>query len=284
MQKIKLFLSILIFLLVFDTISLGQNKLPQDSNFTGHSYFKISTDYISNNVYLGRKDSAIMPYLIPGIGYYHRSGLFVEGSLSLIPKNDAKVDLFTIDGGYDFHSKDEKFTGEIFAAKYFFNDSSRSVQSEISGEADAIAAYDFGFISINGGIDVLFSNPADVMLDAGLSHSFTFGSNDDWSVTPTFLTNIGSLNFYKNYYKKRKLKKLRSLRVPVTISGKNNFSALDYEFSLPLAYDTKKWSFLVSPDYAIPVDPIKYSVNGNFVKEEKLSNSFYVEASAAFKF
>ncbi len=285
MRKIKLLFTI-VFLFAINIISSAQNEINKelsllDSNIQT-SYFKIGADYISNNVYFGRKDSAAIPYIVPSIGYYNKSGLFIEGSVAVIPKNTIRADLFTIGGGYDFHSSNEKFTGELYVAKYFFNDSSKTVQSETNGEADAIAAYDFGPISINGGINVLFTDPVDVILTAGLSHEFLFGNSYQWSLTPTALTNIGSLNFYKNYYIKRKLKK-RNGRT-VTVSGTNKFSALDYEFSLPLSYDTKKWSLLISPYYTIPVNPIQYSINRIMLKQETLSNSFYVEASAAFKF
>ena len=134
---------------------------------------------------------------------------------------------------------------------------------------------------MNGSVNLLFRSPLDVILTAGLSHPFVFGDDYEWSVTPTASTNIGSLNFYKNYVIKRKLKK-RSRNI--TISGTNKFAALDYEFSLPLAYDTKKWSLLISPYYTIPVNPIQYSLNGIVLKQETLTNSFYVEASVAFKF
>ncbi len=286
MRKIKLLAFVPLFLFVFKTSLSAQNEIDKDLSFldsnTQSSYFKIGADYISNNVYFGRKDSSNIPYLVPLIGYYNKTGLFIEGSLSLIPKNNIRTDLFTIGGGYDFHSRNQKFTGEIYAAKYFFNDSSKSVKSETKGEVDGIAAYDFGPLSINGSVNVLFTNPADLIFTAGLSHAFLFGNSYEWSVTPTASTNIGSLNFYKNYVIKRKLKK-RNGRT-VKISGINNFSALDYEFSLPVSYDIKHWSFLISPFYTIPVNPIQYYVNGIFYKQETLSNSFYMEASLAFKF
>ncbi len=284
MLKINLLL-FAFFLLLFHAASFAQEKTNNNLDTLKFSYFKVGVDYVNNNVYLGRKDSAKIPYLTPEIGYYHRSGLFIEGSLSVIPKAGAGIDLFAIDGGYDFHSNNEKFTGELFAAKYFFNTSSKSVRSEISGETDAIASYNFGPVSLNGGADVLFSSPADLILNAGLSHEFYFGNSDEWAITPTFLTNIGSLNFYKNYYKNRKFKKKRSTRsTPVTVTGKNNFSMLDYEFSLPLYYDINKWSFYISPNYVIPVNPIQYAVNGVFAKQEQLSNSFYLNINAAFDF
>lgn len=270
-------------LILLSKVSFAQITGEEHTDTTETSYFKISMDYLSNAVYLGRKDSASIPYLTPFIGYYNRSGLFAEASLSLIPKAGSGIDVFAIDGGYDFHTRNKKLTGELLAAKYFFTDSSKSVRSEVKGEADASLAYNFGAVSINGGVGVLFTSPADLVLDAGLSHEFDFGSDNEWSVTPTFLTNIGSLNFYKNFYKNRKLKKKRGVRT-VTVTGKNNFSMLDYEFSLPISYSINKWSLLISPYYTVPVNPVKYFINGTFVKQETLSNNFFLEATISLEF
>ena len=139
MLKIILLAGFLLSMLAFKKTASAQNEIDKELSFLDSadaktSFFKIGADYISNNVYFGRKDSAINPYLTPLIGYYDKSGLFVEGSLALIPKNNIRTDLFTIAGGYDFYSKNNKFTGEIYAAKYFFNDSSKTTKSETKGE------------------------------------------------------------------------------------------------------------------------------------------------------
>ncbi len=47
-----------------------------------NSYAEAGIQYISNIVFPGRKDSVAVPYVSPSIGYSHKSGVFVKGSLS----------------------------------------------------------------------------------------------------------------------------------------------------------------------------------------------------------
>ena len=50
----------------------------RDNSDPAKSYFSSGTNYQTDNVYLGRKDSATIPYLSPRLGYYYKSGLFAE--------------------------------------------------------------------------------------------------------------------------------------------------------------------------------------------------------------
>src|SRR5436305_9021637 len=45
-------------------------KLIKKSHFDG------GISYLNNDVYLGRKDSSLLPYYIPVLSYYHKSGLY----------------------------------------------------------------------------------------------------------------------------------------------------------------------------------------------------------------
>ncbi len=47
------------------------------------SHFEAGISYQSNDVYLGRKDSTVLPYIIPAFSYYHLSGLYATVSLGI---------------------------------------------------------------------------------------------------------------------------------------------------------------------------------------------------------
>ena len=65
----------------------------------------------------------------------------------------------------------------------------------------------------------------------------------------------------------------------------NKFGILDYELSLPIAYDAKKWGLFFTPTYAIPQNPISYTApGGNIFVAEKFDNVFYAEFGAYLKF
>src|SRR5579862_4023180 len=59
------------------------------------SHFRAGIDYLSNNVYFGRKDTVNTPYLTASFGYYHKSGLFINSSASyLTSSGEGRIDLF----------------------------------------------------------------------------------------------------------------------------------------------------------------------------------------------
>ncbi|MDQ2752581.1 MAG: hypothetical protein M3R72_06105 [Bacteroidota bacterium] len=106
----------------------------------GSSYFKADINYLSNNVYNGRKDTLPVPYLTPTFGYYNKSGLYVESSVSFLTSSYAfRPDLFTVSGGYNFDIGDN-FSGSLSADKYFASKQSVSVRSEIKGTLNADAS------------------------------------------------------------------------------------------------------------------------------------------------
>src|SRR5580765_201191 len=90
------------------------------------SYVKAGLSYLSDNVYLGRKDSVAVPYISPSIGYYHKSGFYVNSSLSVIPvSGETRIDLVTFEGGYTYSAK--KLNVEISVSKEFYSDESYNV-------------------------------------------------------------------------------------------------------------------------------------------------------------
>ena len=247
------------------------------------SYFKLSASYLTNSVYNGRKDSTLLPYLTPSIGYFDKSGFFVKGSLSyLAASGNSRIDLFTLETGYDFTITD-KWYGGIYGSKYFYNNSSTGVRSETKGGLGGSVSYDPGFVTVSAGVDLSFASKTDINFSGSIAHGFYFGDKgDEWSLTPTITANAGSQNSYQDYVKKRKLKGGSNTAVQ---TSSNSFSILDYELSLPIAYDAKKWGLFFTPTYAIPQNPISIaSSTGSGYTTEKLTNVFYAELGAYLKF
>lgn len=254
------------------------------------SYFKVSADYLSNSVYYGRRDSLRLPYLSATFSYHHKSGVYADVSLSyLASKDQSQLDATTITAGYSFHDRNEKLYGDVYAYKSFNNSASYSVKSDINAGAGSYISYDAGPATIAAGANVAFSTKTDISLNLGLSHTFEFGNNSNWSVVPSAVVNAGTQNFYESYYANRKysIKRRRrgSATAPVNVSViKKDFSVLDYELSSPLYYDDNKWGLFFTPTYAIPVNPVQFSINGVPFKTEALKSSLYVEVGAYVKF
>jgi hypothetical protein len=294
---------IILTLVFFGTVFLGFAQedttiapVPIDS-VRAKSYRKLSVSYLNNSVFNGRKDSLTTPYITPSFGYYAKSGFYINGSLSyLSTSGSSRIDLFNIETGYNFSSGN--FDGGISANKSFYNSSSTNVKSEVTGSVMGSAAYDFNFIRphIEGGVN--FGNSSDYLLSFGLEHTF-YAAKDKLQITPSFITNGSTQNYYSSYYNKRKyagkFKKTAGVTYEITADVENasKFKLLDYEFSLPIDYTVKKITFSFIPVYAIPTNPAVVTVQ---VKPssgpvpapktftEKLDNTFYFSFEIGFKF
>lgn len=271
-----------------------------DSTKNG-SYFKLSGSYLSNLVYNGRKDSLLTPYITPSLGYYDKSGFYLSGSLSYLSSStDSHIDLFSLDAGYDFDIT-SKFSGTVYANKSFYNKASTAIKSDITASIGSSVTYDFDLLQLTGGADLLFAAKPDIAVDLGLAHAFYFGEHNNlFSITPSFTANMSTLHFYEGYTN-RKIGKNATKANPnaasatstTTVNGGSKFTLLNYELSLPLAYDAKKFGFFFTPSFALPQNPI-YTTTTTVVKlrngsqseitqdstpqsEKKISNTFYLE-------
>ncbi|MEP6617317.1 MAG: hypothetical protein ABJA57_12090 [Ginsengibacter sp.] len=90
--------------LVIFTLASGSQLHAQTDTSQKVSYIKIGTSYLSNAVYSGRKDSSIVSYFRPAIGYFHKSGLSinVEASLLVNAPGAGRLDEVAIEAGYNY--------------------------------------------------------------------------------------------------------------------------------------------------------------------------------------
>ena len=275
-----------------------------DSAKTKTSYFKVSANYLSNAVYSGRKDSSVVPYLRPSIGYYNKSGFFVSAGMAILvsPSDPTQVDLITAEAGYEFNIS-EAIAGGISASKYFYSDASFATTSEMKGSVGINFSYDVPAITIGVGSELLFSTNTDLGAYLNVSHAFALDKDDKFMATPTLQVNAGTQYFNQAYYEFRKYsvvtnsgngsnrgrghaKNITTSTTTVqtiTFTDQNKFSLLDYELSLPVTYDSKSWGVFFTPHYAIPTSAASYVINGQ-LKKEQLSNAFFAEAGVYIKF
>ena len=296
------------FVNLFVLNNYGQAQ-PADTNKHEQlvSYWKVGMSYLSNYVYMGRQDSLPTPYLTPTIGYYHSSGFYVSGSLSyLVEKKSRRIDYGSIDIGYSFDLT-ERLSGEVYANKSWYNQSSTNVASDIKGYLGGVLGYDVDFIQVNGGMDLLFSNKPDFTCNLGLSHAFEFGDNDKAvSVEPTFTTNWSTLHSYEGYINRRVGKRPGTgipLNTTITAETKvqnNRLTLMDFELSLPFTYESSHFGINFTPTLAIPRNPIYTTTTITTTtpggiqnsqtfpstpnSELNLQNRFYAELTLSFKF
>ncbi len=278
------------------------------------SFFKLNVNYLSNSVYSGRKDSATVPYLRSSIGYFDKSGFYISSGVALLASvtEPARIDMVNIDAGYNFSLK--KLDAGVSVSKFFYNNASFAVGSELKGLVGVYAGYNFGIVSVNAGGDLLFSNNTDINANIGLSHEFETGKeNNKWTFNPAAQLNAGTQYFNEAFYEFRKFtfatsnsgsgsnnshgkrkghsntnnsgssSSTTTTAKTLTFNDGNRFTILDYEFSVPVNYDAKHWGLFAVPVVAVPVNPASYAVD-NIAKKEILTTSFFVEIGGYVKF
>ena len=287
-KKIKILLVLTAFF--YCGIVIGQNEKEKDS-----SYVSVDINFISDAVFMGRKDSITNPYLYPLITYHHKTGFYGTGSLSYLTKADeGRVDLFLISAGFDFSIK--KLDGDISITKYFFNEDSYNVISEVESDITAQLVYDFNVVNL-GIASSLYLNSdgnSDVFLSSEISHDFV-SKNNTFQISPTAGLYFGSQNFYEQYYINNRFGNGRGQQgqgnnnltqtaaTQINFTESEKFGLMAIEFSLPIWYVNEPWLFSFLPAYVLPQNPATLTVD-DVVFEEDLENVFYWIFGVTYQF
>lgn len=281
------------FVLIMFTNSTFINA--QDTLKNQKPYFKFSTNYLTNSVYNGRKDSIMLPLITPSIGYYN-NGFFSLASVSYsLAKGNSRFDHVSIEAGYDFNINGNLNAG-FYGSKYFYNSSSTDIISEMKGGLGANFCYESALLTALVGADLSFSSKSDIEVSGSIAHYFSLGDKGaEWNITPTLGTHIGTQNYYHDYIRFRKTKggirgrgkghNNQGTTTTVTKSA-SKFGILDFEFSIPISYDGNNWGLFFTPAYSFPQNPVKVSSSptSSIYISEKLENTFYSIVGIYIKF
>ncbi len=282
-MKNSFFISVI--LLLAPVFAFAQSRVHSADTAGVSSFGSFGIRYKSDYYYMGRADSAKAPYLIPSVAYYHKSGLFISGSLSyLTAAGDNRVDLYTLSGGYDYIGK--KFAAGISADQYFFSELSYSVQAEMSTYVSGYVGYDLDAFMVVANASLGVSDNLDVFLGGEISKTF-YMVRDHLSITPSFYTNLGTQRYYDEYYTRRTMTtggsghgKGSGSASPdmttvheISILESEKFQVLDYELGIQMGYRINRFRFATSGIFLFPVNPSTV-VTESTTYEEKLENGF----------
>lgn len=249
------------------------------------SGFQISTQFLTDNVYLGRSDTGHNFTYLPSLTYTDKSGLFIVSSLYFTPGKSNSIDGLIIQAGYHTSFSDN-FSGSLSFEKTLFAEHSTAVKSVISSEISASLDYDLlGIISPSINIDYNINRQGitnDLILNTGISHDFFLGSiissKDFLAISPAIEMNTGSQNFndanfekIKNFENHTNVKDIKNKRsTPLTpaqlayndaitkaVGQDKKFQLLDYEFSLPLNYSQGRFKMNLTPTLSLPYNMLK---------------------------
>ena len=290
---------------VFAQNKMTEGKIEESEDTKETSVVKLSGSYLSNSIYQGRKPEEVQSLISVGAGYYHKSGLFINGSISYIPNPGFnKVDRKALTAGYEFYG--DKLNVGAYFANYFYNDSSSEINSAINSSAGISSSYNFNLLSIGAAADFNFLTKTDIVLNANISHPFSL-ANNNLHISPIINMNCGTEYFYQSYFSPNKkngtsaatraaTKRKRNLAnntpinntsstttTTVTVLNANAFKILDYEFSVPIEVTINKFMLSSNPIFILPVNAASISYN-NVTTKEALKNAFVLEAGISYTF
>lgn len=256
------------------------------------SYILTDISFQNDAVFMGRRDSITAPYIVPSLGYYDASGFFADASLSYLTKSsENRVDLFLITAGYRFESN--KLSGAISGTKYFFDDNSYSIQSEIEADLSAILTYDLDIVEASLTASSYFSKNSntDFFIGAQLAKSL-YNTDKSLEITPTFNIYAGSQYFYEEYYKYNRVGNRKGNgneqnqqigTTVIEINEVNKFNLLNIELSMPIHYYYKSFIFSFSPYLSFPQSNATIVTEDAIIKED-LKEIFYFSAGISYWF
>ncbi len=266
--------------ILFSSSAIAQQVIPsslddEDDPYDTKSYFMGGFNYLSDNVYLGRRDTLTIPYYTPYIGYHYKNGLYAKGMVSYTTAKGGTIDLTTIEAGWD-HSFNDHFNCGVNFDKFFYNKNSLSVRANSKGSGGVYGQFNNDIIEPQITFDLnINSKSTDYVIGIILDHDFKL-LNKTLHIIPTVGFSSGTQNYYDEYFINRLNKKDKKGNVKTAISNPNRLVPLVYEISTKVTYRVNKWLFTLTPNYVIPLSPATITINKK-TSQEKLSNSFYVE-------
>ena len=252
--------------------ALKSNAQSPDTAVAKKANLKFGISYYSDNVYVGRTDTAVAPSYEPMVRYAFKSGVYFSGALEYFPNRITnKLDGGNIEAGYNFDAT-ENLSGGVSFTKSFYNSNSTQVQSEIGSNFEAFLDYDIAdIVTPYLGVDYGFAKSGykdDILLTPSLSHDFeidgVFADKDLLLISPEVDMNIGTQNFFDSYLvakatKAKKVTKVQAAELAAYNADLNtyktylsNFTVLDYELTLPVEYKIGHLILNFTPVYTLP--------------------------------
>ena len=256
-----------------------------DSTEKSKTEFKISANYNTGLNYYGRIDSLHSSGFFPLAEIWFNDKFYINAAPVFVNNS---VTSFQYAGtvasaGYQFKSND-KFLGNIYVVKPFYQQSSELVQSALKAQAGMSITLLNKVINITGGGDVKFSDKTDFGLIAGIDHIFRYQVNDKSVIVidPSATLNAGTQQFTKSYLKKNSGFIFFPGNEQVVTKSAQKFNILSYEFSMPVILATGKFQLLFNPAYIMPQNLIV--VEGRPDLSERGKKLFYATFGAKMSF
>ena len=271
----------ILLLLLVGFLSKGQS----DSADKKATEFKISANYNTGLNYYGRVDSLRSSGFFPLAELWFNESFYINAAPVFVNNSAASFQYAgTITSiGYQFKSEN-KWLGNIYLVKPFYQQSSELVQSALKAQTGMTLTWLNKVLNITGGADAKFSDKTDFGVTAGLDHIFRYQLNDRsvLVIDPSAYINAGTQQFTKSYLKRTSGFLFFPGNEQLATETAQKFNVLSYEISVPVIFATGKLKLLFTPAYVIPQNIL--IVEGRPDLSEKGEKMFYATIGAKMSF
>ena len=247
--------------------------------------FKISANYNTGLNYYGRVDSLHSSGFFPLAELWFNESFYINAAPVFVNNAAASFQYAgTITSiGYQFKSND-KWLGNIYLVKPFYQESSKLVQSALKAQTGMTLTWLNKAVNVTAGADAKFSDKTDFGVTAGLDHIFRYQINDKsvLVIDPSAYINAGTQQFTNSYLKRTSGFLFFPGNEQVITESAQKFNILSYEFSAPVIFATGKLQLLFTPAYVIPQNLL--IVEGRPDLSEKGEKMFYSTIGAKMSF
>jgi len=220
----------------------------------------LSGSYLTHDYYRGRDFGDVQNSFSGTAAYIHKTGLGAYLSYYNLMNTKAFVDEFDIGITYQFKIIEDYFDGSVALAHSWYNDSNSKGVGGLNNLINASFNYSYGVLGVSAMFDLLFGGGT-------REFSFTFNPYCTIPVSKNFLSGalsvepgitaiIGQQDY--SVLQKRKRNPLK------TVQTNSTFGIMDYEFSLPIEYEHKYFTFRPAITLIIPVNVLDLSTNKPF--------------------
>lgn len=265
----------------FDRYPLAANGLPKDSvqtpvaaDSTGKKtrtlFFGLT--YGSNSSFLGRYQTEVLPYYSADMSYKSKSGFFLSVLAYDINNSLTFLDEVDVMAAWNIDIS-KRVDASVFYTRYFFTESTELIKASVANTASASMGLDWSFLYSKITGHYIFGGTHDFFLVIDNSRYVEFPQifrRDDYiALDPKISIITGTQTFVDTHYISQGTPLMRPGNAPsrgnpgsggggtnssTTETSQTIFNVLSYEFSLPVSYNTGRWSFEITGRYAIPVN------------------------------
>lgn len=263
-------------------LRFNELKLRADTDTTSKKQStSVGISYGSDASFFGRTNQVKYPFYTADVIYNTKFGMFVYGSAWKVVGSIPAVDEFDLGLGYSYKLS-KRFQGSISYTKFLFNEDTQILKSASSNDINFKNTFDWKVLKSSVTMDYLFGKSDDFFVTISHSHYFessfgVFDKKDYLTFTPAFNIILGTQNFVQrfskdhNYFGDMEPGQGGTNYVPPPIppnendyrNANRNFTLLNYNFKIPLAYNRPHYTLEASYKYSIPVNVQGYLTTKN---------------------